>query len=275
MRRFMILADARTGSNLLAQALDSHPRIRCFREVFNWTVPSIDFGVDGFDPGDREAIALRQSDPLRFLSERIFGDAPAGVHAVGFKLIYAHIWGYPGLLEGLVADTELDILHLHRRNHLRKLVSLRLAERSGEWVRDGRYTGAGMPGVARTLRHPVGALRRALRRVRAGRARSTPLRLTIDECRRFFFRASWAEQHFAELFAGHRTHDIWYRELLATRTEALAAVEDFLGVEHAPVTISLQRQNPAPLEDLIENYDEVRRAFRGTPAELFFSDALP
>ena len=42
-----------------------------------------------------------------------------------------------------------------------------------------------------------------------------------------------------------------------------------LGLEPAPVTSSLRRTLPGPLEELIANYDEVASALRGTPYEQF------
>ena len=48
--RFLVVCGPRTGSNMLCSALNSHPRIVCFREVFNFMYEDvIDYYVEGYD----------------------------------------------------------------------------------------------------------------------------------------------------------------------------------------------------------------------------------
>ena len=53
-------------------------------------------------------------------------------------------------------------------------------------------------------------------------------------------------------------------EDLAGDESGFAALFEFLGVEPAPVSSSLQKVNPTVHEELIENYGEVRDALDGT-----------
>jgi hypothetical protein len=132
--RFIILSDARTGSNLVQQALNSHPNIVCFREIFNLRPDYIDYDVERWHPMSAEDLELRAADPGAFLSKRIFCEHESGIRAVGFKFHYGHFWFHEKLLPALTEDTGLRVVHLQRRNQLRTLVSLRVVEQTGMWL---------------------------------------------------------------------------------------------------------------------------------------------
>jgi hypothetical protein len=263
---------------MLVQALESHPNITCFSELFNWDVDYVDFNVEGYDNRDPAARALRDTDLRRFLRERIFCERDPSTQTVGFKLLYAHIWGFTGLLPALVDDTDLRVVHLKRRNLLRMLVSTRLAQASGVWRLDGGQPPAPLlhpTSWRRALRHPARAAAALARRLRPAPAEPAPpkkraLSLSAEECKAFFFKAHHQVEHFAGLFAGHPSVEVWYEDLLADRDAGFERVQSFLGVEPRRLSVTLSRQNPEPLSDLIENYEELRAAFVGTPAEPFF-----
>ena len=60
---------------MVAQALNTNPQVRCFREIFHFMHDYVDYYVEGYDPKNREDFDLRARDPVRFLQERIFGRA--------------------------------------------------------------------------------------------------------------------------------------------------------------------------------------------------------
>ena len=274
--RFIVLGDARTGSYMLAQALDSHPNITCFSELFYSQLDYVDFNVAGYDNNNPEDRVLRDQDFERFLRERIFCQRPADTRAVGFKLLYAHVWGFSGLLERLVEDTNIRVLHLRRRNLLRLLVSTKLAEASGVWRVDRGLTPAQLLEQRTWLRalrrpgHAVSALRRWLRPAASPPAGRKAVTLSVQECQGFFFRAQHEVAHFTRLFEQHPTLSMWYEEMLSDRGSAFNDVQSFLEVPPARLTVTLARQNPEPLEELVDNYDELRAAFRDTPFAAFF-----
>jgi len=138
--RFVILFYARTGSTVLAHALNSHPRVLCFREVFNWLHGDsyVDFSVDRYDNNSADDGRLRRADPIAFLEKRIFCRHPQITSAVGFKLAYVHCdaqWGFPAVLGYLVADRRIRVSHVQRHNILKSLASEKLAEITGEYMR--------------------------------------------------------------------------------------------------------------------------------------------
>ncbi len=266
---FVVLGQARSGTTLLVDALSSHPEIRCFREIFNWRQDFVDYQVDGYDKSDPLDLELRQSDPEAFLRERVFCGHPPSIRAVGFKLIDAHIWGFAGLAKLLAADRELLVVHIRRNNLLRELVSLRLAEATGEWAGRRRTVPAQLLLALRRPSRARGALAQVLRRLRNGPALRA-VTLTREECERWFLEAELRAEHFERLFAEHPRVAVRYEELVAHRDETLEQVQRFLGVEPVTLSVTTRRQNPEPLRELLVNYDELREAFRGTAAAAFF-----
>lgn len=270
----MILSGPRTGSHMLAQALNSSPQIICFREVFNGRLDFIQYQVEGYDDFSERDIALRKDDPVRFLHERIFCDHPEAVRAVGFKFHYGHQWDFPTILEALSADAALHVIRLDRRNLLRMLVSLKLAESTGVWLQDG--TSKLTPANAlRGLRHPVKAARRVQRffsrpKPAANAGPAQRLTIPVDECFQFFVATELRYENFDKLFERHPRLQVSYEDMVAGRDAVFREAQAFLGLEPAPLEVTLQQQNPEPLRDLIANYDELRAAFKDTPQAAYF-----
>jgi Sulfotransferase family len=266
--RFIVLSGQRTGSHMLAQALNSHPRIVCFREAFNLRLDFVPFGVEGYDDHSSSDYTLRKQDPLRFLDERIFCEHPADIQAVGFKLHYAHHWDAPPTLERITNDRELRVVHLRRRNAVRSLVSLKLAETTDVWVQEDSQT-ISRKNLVRAARHPLKALNRVARSLRRRKLEQVPAavrRVTIapEECYEHLVKNAIITTSYEERFAAHETFDVFYEDLTDAFDETLRDVQEFLRVTPARLTVSMQRQNPEPLRDLVANYDELRNAFRSS-----------
>ncbi len=269
--RFIILSGARTGSHMLAEALNSSPHITCFREVFNGRLDFIQFGVEGYDDFSSRDMAQRRADPVRFLHERIFCRQPEERRAVGFKYHYNHVWGFAGVIDELVADKGLRVLHLQRRNLLRMLLSLKLAEKTGVWLE--AETKATRANLLKALRHPLkaaGRVRRNLRRPVRPKDRFGPLvKISPEELLEFSVKTHMTARHFDDLFGEHQVLPLLYEDLLERRDDAFAEAQAFLGVQPTPLVTTTRRQNPEPLRDLIENYDELRDVLKDTPAAPF------
>lgn len=276
--RFIVLAGARTGSNMLVQALDSSPHMRCFGEVFNAALDHISYGVDGYDNFNARDRSLRDRDAVAFLRKRVFKRPPAGVRAVGFKLLYAQDAGFADLLDHLTADEGLRVLHLRRRNLLRTLVSWKIANGTGLWVQNGASPlddAFSLTNARRAARHPLraaAALRRRLR-LRASSTNERPqATLSRDECMTLFGYVQRQEARYDMLFAGHPKRTLYYEDIVAAPEQELGVVQEFLAVTPQPLTVTARRQNPEPLRDLLANYDELRAAFRATPYAPFFEE---
>lgn len=275
--RFIILTYARTGSTMFAASLNSSPNIICFRELFNPIMDGIGFHVDGYDNSSAEDRALRDRDFKRFLQARIFCEHPREIRAVGLKMPYVHFRWFPGLLEWLVEHTEIRIVHLKRRNLLRMLVSLRIAQKTGGWAEDRKATLASKlrpANALRAARHPL----RAANRLRAflfpkepaWKALRAPVTLSEGECRGFFAEIERDSAHYGRLFREHPQLTLFYEDLFKDRKRAFNQAQSFLGLKPRGLSITTRRQNPEPLRELIANHDELYGAFSDTPEAAFF-----
>jgi len=115
-KRFIVLARARTGSNMLMSILDSHPNIRA---------------------GKREIFCRLEGRHYKDLLAKSFRKSPRHIKARGFKIFYYHPSDGPcdDLWNDLVKMEDLYIIHLKRRNILRSVVSQEIAKKSGHWER--------------------------------------------------------------------------------------------------------------------------------------------
>jgi hypothetical protein len=275
--RFIILSSPRVGSNMLASALNSSRDIICFRELFNAFSGFIDFSVEGYDNSSADDRALRNRDFKEFLQQRIFCEHPEGIRAVGFKMPYVHFRFYPGLLEWLVADTGLRVLQLRRRNLLRMLVSLRIAQRTGGWADDRKGTLRSKlrpSNAVRAVRHPLRAADRLRRFIwpkePAWKSLRGPVTLSEKECRDFFAEVERDSEHYGRLFGEHPRLSIYYEDLTEDRGRVFEEVQSFLGLKPRSLAATTRRQNPEPLPELIANYDEQYAAFKDGPEAAFF-----
>jgi hypothetical protein len=109
---FVILCLGRTGSTHLVSLLDSHPKIRCFGELFPHERGTLD---EAYAPYWR-------SDPLDYVADLT---APVTEPTVGFKLPMGSIQAHPDALR-LLEPEGLRIVRLSRLNLLALFVSRRL-----------------------------------------------------------------------------------------------------------------------------------------------------
>lgn len=118
--RFVIVGNARTGSNYLLAGLQSSPHIRTYHEIFA--------------SHNREV----GKDFEKILST-VFQYESKSTELVGFKVFYNHLTDAEW--EKLVAHKDFKVIHLTRRNRLRTVISLEIAFKTGEWINSGKYSG--------------------------------------------------------------------------------------------------------------------------------------
>jgi hypothetical protein len=272
--RFVVLTHPRTGSTLLSRALNSHPRITCFGEVFNWVLTHVDFTVEGYDESNADDLNLRNKDPVAFLQERIFCQPPGMSSAVGFKLHYSHCsppWGFPALLDHLVQDKEVRILHLQRRNMLKSLASEKIATITGRYMH--ARAAARLRNIPKAFIHPVTALKKARAIIAQNvlsRQRPRRVTLSVEECKAYFEETELTVKQHDELFGEHDRLSLFYEEILSARDDTFARAQSFLGVEPLVLAVALTKQSPDDLRTILENYDELREAFADTDYGEFF-----
>ena len=133
--RFVLLGAERSGTNLLMSMIDSHPQSCTGNEVFNPTfyereeIPWFTVGM----PSTPELVRLRLDDPVAFVRRLYELGSEAGHATTGFKLQYSQATLLPEVCDFLIDDESIRIIHLRRRNLLRRFVSERQASITDVW----------------------------------------------------------------------------------------------------------------------------------------------
>lgn len=141
--RFVILAQARSGSGWLADLLRSHPACYCYDELFN---------RQHINGGIRLAqfkgltVAERDVDPIGFLERALSAPPRTGVTHVGFK----HLPLFDErVTRHVVDDPRYRVILLTRRDRLAQYASMRIAQESDIW---GRFVQQGPRSEQRKVR---------------------------------------------------------------------------------------------------------------------------
>jgi hypothetical protein len=195
--RFVIVNAARTGSTMLRMLLDSHPDIHCEGEILGARPPT---------------------DAIRILQQEVYS-APVA----GFKIKYEELSlpDFGEVLDWLVAERSIRVIHLFRRDRLARLCS---------------QVSVGLHGSYLFTEHRPKAVR---------------FSLSIDECLADFRLQAEREARFRRLFADHDVLEVIYEDL------PLAEIQSFLSVEPLALSTPTLKINPEP-GDMLINYEELR-----------------
>jgi len=236
--RFVIFAAPRTGSNLLCSLLNAHPDILCHHGLFN---PG---GVHwARDRHGSDGVAARDSNPVAFLDSvwTSGGDA----RAIGFKMNRDE---NGEAAQALLGDPGVRKILLKRRNRVRTYVSEEIARLTGIWESYDEPAAAAIP----ALRIEADAL---IRHSDLNTAYYAALESRLKTTGQ-----AWLETDY---------------EALADRDE-MARILAFLGIEaQAALPAASYKRGPADLGAVIENFDELAGALRGSALleDLYRGDA--
>lgn len=230
---FVVIGAMRSGSNLLQEALNRYPGLICYGELFN---PHF---VGRADASELWGVSKSERDADPFVLLQAMRDH-AGGKLPGFRFFEGHD---PRILAALLADVECAKILL-RRDPLESYLSLKTAQRTGQWM----------------LRD-------------AGNRRRAKVRFDSAEFASYQDRQTGFYEDIGARLAteGQAAFAIAFDELLDV--PRLNRVARFLGVsrqlsEFAP---KLQRQNPEPVDQRVENPEDLPPP----PAPLIARDVLP
>jgi LPS sulfotransferase NodH len=239
---FIILCAARTGSTMLRQLLDSHPEVCCYGEIMASAVTP-----DHWESAARirrKVLERYPQGPRQFLRE--FGTDPAECKAVGFKIKYEELVraDYAWLLDWLTDHREVRVIHLRRENRLKRLISEMIATRVH-----------GVFNVQSERDLPAAA----------------KVRLTAAECLDDFARTEAREASFRESFRDHAMLETTYEAVVGNRDGVRERMAHFLGVAPAHLTTPTLKINADDVRQVLENYEILADAFRGTAYEWYLA----
>jgi LPS sulfotransferase NodH len=244
--KFVVLTQARTGSNMLVSMLDNHPEIRCIGEVFN---PHSTFGYENW---------LRKS-PLRQITNSYMRDycvekyldslfalkTKDNTRAVGFKVIYPGQFDRWSNFRYYWQTYDFKIISLVRHNLLRKYLSSKIANLEDVWS------------------------------AQADRGKIVSVKVDVGDLKREIARMDTIYRLIDTLTIEFRGIQVSYEELSTSRESVMKAILQFLEIKEFDADTLKARtakQNPYRLDELIENYDEVRSVLRNTQHEWFLEE---
>jgi LPS sulfotransferase NodH len=241
--RFIILAAARTGSNLLRELLASQPGVFTGGEVFNYKligegfIPWYEIGPPSDERAntnsDQNLIRLWHEEPELFLEKLINVTAAWGYHAIGFKTMYELPNPEDPAGRYLVGDKSIRVIHLKRRNLLRRRVSWERALATDKWF---QFRGSEAPEL------PV-------------------ITLPITEVVHEFISIEAKQKQYDECFKEHPMLEVFYEDLERDPQAVGARALSFLGIQpDRELKVRLEKTGVDPLRAAVGNYDELRSA---------------
>lgn len=216
-----MLAEMRTGSNFLEESLNLLDGLHCHGEAFNPVFVGQHNWSDLFGM-DR---AARDADP-RELMRRIF-EKTDGLG--GFRFFHDHT---PEILETVLHDPRIAKVQL-TRNPLDAYVSRKIAARTGQWrLTDEQHR------------------------------KSARIRFDVDEFLNEHATLQAHRKHVGRVLqtTGQAGFEIGYEQV--GDVQVLNGVAAFLGLSDrlAAPSDRLKRQNPAAMQEKVENFDEMQAA---------------
>ena len=251
MIKFLIITQPRSGAAWFMSSLNSHPQVYCPRlptlfskynlSPFKWFKPhflQVDNPKSPYHKYRSRSFKRQIAHRLNrnqliydFLSELYAENHNVG--AVGYKVNYSQIRKYAATISW-VKQNDVKIIQLVRYNLLKRLVSHKIAN-------------------ARNFCHTTQAVEHI-------KVHIDPKVLKEDFSRR--------EKRFAmyrKRFIDVPYLEVSYESLTADLDTGIRKVLTFLGVDDLiPLTSELVKVNPDSLEDIIENYTEIKKALVNT-----------
>ncbi|WP_085034729.1 sulfotransferase [Ensifer aridi] len=232
---FAILGMPRTGTHYLEELLNEHPNVLSNGELLN-TYDANWPDKDRLLRSDRELLELAY---LRFPTS-----SDKKVTHVGCKINEPQFQERPRFFDELARWPGLKVILLSRTNTLESLRSLVQARQSRQWLKFSCDDTSPPPRV----------------------------KLSIASCEDYFRAADDFHARVAHSYASTNLLEIEYERLLREPAACLERAWQFLGVPALQLSgrSNLQRLENRPLDETVENFEELRRHFAGGPYARFF-----
>ena len=232
--KYVLVAQARTGSTYLNALLDSHANTIVFGELFHGDETVRQTSARGC------RIATYDDDPVDYLRSIVFKKYPVETAAVGFKLFYnqARNPEWRGLRK-YIEQSDIKTIHLKRKNILDIYLSLQLGYRSNKWV---QYKGD----VQKT---------------------AAPINLDPAECLTFLHKFSWRQEREDNFLQGSLVLEMFYEDLINDLPGESSRLQKFLCLTYQELSSNTVKQQARKREEAIANYDELKHHFKQSMAK--------
>lgn len=245
--KFIITCAPRTGSTMLRMILNSHPEIACYGEVITLKgEPNLGKKYqDSIGKTSQELAQIRAENPVNFLYNYIWNQEyyQANSKAIGLKLKYRQLQEqFKDVFQAILDDKEIKIIHLTRRNLLKRYISNRLAA-------SGKTSTVIFNSEESKLQPKI--------------------TLDIDKCIEDILSVQQTEAQFRKCFKQHQVFEVTYEELVMSNSKIIAKLMSFLDVDFLNLQPVTEKVNSDNLEDIVENYDVVKNKLSKTKYATF------
>jgi len=194
---------------------------------------------------DGEILNRLEGRNAKWIIDNFFSKRRSTTNAAGFKVFYYHpLDGDPDqVFNRLLKIENLKIIHLKRKNRLAVELSRKIADLTDKWSSSQKG---------------------------GGKNEVPPVKLDIEDCRNKFEETKNYEQTFDALFKEHDVLEVIYEEMVADQKGQLERLHEWLGVAVIHPEVVTKKQSSGKLKDRIENYGELKSAFRGSEWEHLF-----
>lgn len=226
--KFLIFGQGRSGSALLKELLNSHPKISCDGELFN---------KDTLYIPNKHLLKASCYFPLPYI---IYRQLIHKNRVYGFTLFIHHVKRIGRRIKYL-SDRNWKIVYIRRVDTLHQSFSNIVAQETAIWHRR-KDEKKELPEFQLTI--PTERLFRQLR-----------------------VREKWLAQEHKAL-NGLPFFEVIYEDMLEDKScwgKTIQQVFDFLGVDNAPVSSKLLKTYPKPYADIVTNYGELIQAVKNSP----------
>ena len=303
--KFIITCAPRTGSTMLRMMLNSHPEIVCHGEAITLKRPP-NLGKkyqDYIGKTSQELAQIRAENPVNFLYSYIWNKEyyKANSKAVGLKLKYRQLQEeFKEVFQAILEDKEIRIIHLTRRNLLKRYLSNLLvtsgktstvilnseeSQLQRKLLKDYFYNRLADSGKTSTailkpeesqlqqkllkdeVSHPIANNdKKSTVILNSEESQLQPkIKVDVDKCIEDILSVQQTEAQFRKDFKQHKVFEVVYEELVMSNSKTLAQIMNFLEVDFINIQPVTQKVNSDNLEDIVENYTDLANHIKKTP----------
>jgi len=264
--KFLIISTERSGSSFLTTLLQSHPSIVCYTELFS--VEQCSFGYPFFlSENDKTILLLRNKNNIKFLKKIVFRGYFDDFKAVGFKAHYYQLANpfFEKAFKYLKKHSEIQIIHLIRRNFLLTLVSNELAKETKQYFKPD-------PIIAEKINNSGLLNEQFSGSKREKDSEFSCISLDFEKVRNYFETTERSIELYKHDFRQHDIIEIYYEDLVQNLQNETNKLLNFLGVENKPLSSVLIKQNTRNIKEILLNYEDLKEKFANSKWSVFFTD---
>ena len=257
---FVIISYLRSGTHLLRTSLESHPSIICQTEVFNSDNPNLPYPLS--------------MPTQQVLDQWVYNKITAKIKHVGFVLQAYHphsLRTFPGIranknwenIWSILANTpNLKVIHLKRKNLLKRHLSHLKARASGQW----HNWNALQLGKVSLLERP------AQSHIDQYQKSTHSIIIDANLLKQDFLEVEYWHKKAEEFFKQHQCLAITYEDIAHDLSNQSLKVLNFLGASSLNLNSAVRKLEKRSLIESIANYYELKEVFTNTRWHAFFEE---